>query len=157
MLELKKDLTWKKPKLSFAGHKRPCCRACKLHWNSPVLSSFDIEALFLSLSSFGSLSLLQDDSEFRDKITPIAAFMEYSLDYKTAADKTGLLPILDQSTPTNITKQVQRFSSLGLRLQGWFMWADGICGCLMGGVVLGRIIYARKICVLSWLTFIFFF
>ncbi|XP_057191846.1 integrin alpha-V [Triplophysa rosa] len=48
---------------------------------------------------------LIDDSEFRDKITPIAVFMEYSLDYKTAADKTGLLPILDQSTPTNITKQ----------------------------------------------------
>ncbi|KAA0715917.1 Integrin alpha-V [Triplophysa tibetana] len=48
---------------------------------------------------------LIDDSEFRDKITPIAVFMEYSLDYKTAADKTGLLPILDQSNPTNITKQ----------------------------------------------------
>ncbi|RXN28068.1 integrin alpha-V [Labeo rohita] len=48
---------------------------------------------------------LIDDSEFRDKITPIAVFMEYSLDYKTAADKTGLLPILDQSAPTNVTKQ----------------------------------------------------
>nr|XP_055070850.1 integrin alpha-V isoform X1 [Misgurnus anguillicaudatus] len=48
---------------------------------------------------------LIDDSEFRDKITPIAVFMEYSLDYKTAADKTGLLPIIDQSTPTNVTKQ----------------------------------------------------
>uniref|UniRef100_A0A672NAQ5 Uncharacterized protein n=1 Tax=Sinocyclocheilus grahami TaxID=75366 RepID=A0A672NAQ5_SINGR len=48
---------------------------------------------------------LIDDSEFRDKITPISVFMEYSLDYKTAADKTGLLPILDQSTPTNVTKQ----------------------------------------------------
>ncbi|TRY98881.1 hypothetical protein DNTS_009289 [Danionella cerebrum] len=48
---------------------------------------------------------LIDDSEFRDKITPISVFMEYSLDYKTAADKTGLLPILDQSAPTNVTKQ----------------------------------------------------
>uniref|UniRef100_A0A8C1LDK0 Integrin, alpha V n=1 Tax=Cyprinus carpio TaxID=7962 RepID=A0A8C1LDK0_CYPCA len=50
-------------------------------------------------------AFLIDDSEFRDKITPISVFMEYSLDYKTAADKTGLLPILDQSTPTNVTKQ----------------------------------------------------
>ncbi|XP_063069113.1 integrin alpha-V [Engraulis encrasicolus] len=48
---------------------------------------------------------LIDDSEFRDKITPIAVFMEYRLDYRTAADKTGLLPILDQSTPANVTKQ----------------------------------------------------
>uniref|UniRef100_A0A8C2F5F1 Integrin, alpha V n=1 Tax=Cyprinus carpio TaxID=7962 RepID=A0A8C2F5F1_CYPCA len=48
---------------------------------------------------------LIDDSEFRDKITPISVFMEYSLNYKAAADKTGLLPILDQSTPTNVTKQ----------------------------------------------------
>ncbi|XP_051998228.1 integrin alpha-V-like [Xyrauchen texanus] len=56
---------------------------------------------------------LIDDSEFRDKITPIAVFMEYSLDYKTAADKTGLLPILDQSTPTNITKQAHLLLDCG--------------------------------------------
>nr|XP_006636633.2 PREDICTED: integrin alpha-V isoform X1 [Lepisosteus oculatus] len=48
---------------------------------------------------------LRDDSEFRDKITPISIFMEYKLDYKTAADKTGLMPILDQFTPANISKQ----------------------------------------------------
>ena len=60
----------------------------------------------LSLSLSLAVCLLQDDSEFRDKITPIAVFMEYRLDYKTAADKTGLLPILDQSTPANVTKQV---------------------------------------------------
>uniref|UniRef100_A0AAY4EP35 Integrin alpha-2 domain-containing protein n=1 Tax=Denticeps clupeoides TaxID=299321 RepID=A0AAY4EP35_9TELE len=48
---------------------------------------------------------LIDDSEFRDKITPIAVFMEYKLDYGMAADKTGLLPILDQSTPANVTRQ----------------------------------------------------
>ncbi|KAK6485039.1 integrin alpha-V-like [Huso huso] len=48
---------------------------------------------------------LRDETEFRDKITPITIFMEYSLDYKTAADETGLLPILDQFTPANITKQ----------------------------------------------------
>nr|XP_014030132.1 unnamed protein product [Salmo salar] len=50
-------------------------------------------------------AFLIDDSEFRDKITPISVFMEFSLDYQQAADKTGLLPILDQTTPTNISKQ----------------------------------------------------
>ncbi|XP_056244806.1 integrin alpha-V [Seriola aureovittata] len=43
--------------------------------------------------------------EFRDKITPISVAMEYSLDYQQAADKTGLLPILDMSAPSNVTKQ----------------------------------------------------
>ncbi|KAJ8004490.1 hypothetical protein DPEC_G00136820 [Dallia pectoralis] len=43
--------------------------------------------------------------EFRDKITPIAVLMEYKLDYQQAADQTGLLPILDLSVPTNISKQ----------------------------------------------------
>lgn len=32
--------------------------------------------------------------------------MEYSLDYQQAADKTGLLPILDVLAPPNVTKQV---------------------------------------------------
>ncbi|XP_036401033.1 integrin alpha-V-like [Megalops cyprinoides] len=50
-------------------------------------------------------AFLIDDSEFRDKITPITIFMEYSLDYKKAADNTGLLPILDQFTPANVSKQ----------------------------------------------------
>ncbi|KAG5833948.1 hypothetical protein ANANG_G00281330 [Anguilla anguilla] len=48
---------------------------------------------------------LINDSEFRDKITPITVFMGYSLDLKTAADRTGLLPILDQSTPSNVSRQ----------------------------------------------------
>ncbi|MCI4378810.1 hypothetical protein PGIGA_G00220550, partial [Pangasianodon gigas] len=48
---------------------------------------------------------LIDESEFRDKITPISIFMEFSLDYAGAADKTGLQPILDQSNPANVTKQ----------------------------------------------------
>ncbi|KAM6946154.1 integrin alpha-V-like [Aplochiton taeniatus] len=48
---------------------------------------------------------LRDDSEFRDKITPIGVFMEYSLDYQQAADKTGLQPILDMTAPANISKQ----------------------------------------------------
>ncbi|XP_028662060.2 integrin alpha-V [Erpetoichthys calabaricus] len=48
---------------------------------------------------------LRDESEFRDKITPITVFMEYILDSTTAADKTGLTPIPDQFTPANITRQ----------------------------------------------------
>uniref|UniRef100_A0A8C3G276 Integrin, alpha V n=1 Tax=Cyclopterus lumpus TaxID=8103 RepID=A0A8C3G276_CYCLU len=48
---------------------------------------------------------LRDDREFRDKITPISVVMEYSLDYQQAADQTGLLPILDMSAPSNVTKQ----------------------------------------------------
>ncbi|TMS06793.1 Integrin alpha-V, partial [Larimichthys crocea] len=35
--------------------------------------------------------------EFRDKITPISVAMEYRLDYQLAADRTGLLPIIDVS------------------------------------------------------------
>ncbi|XP_056145059.1 integrin alpha-V [Lampris incognitus] len=50
-------------------------------------------------------AFLRDDREFRDKITPISVLMEYSLDYKLAADKTGLLPILDMTAPSNVTKQ----------------------------------------------------
>ncbi|XP_041857614.1 integrin alpha-V [Melanotaenia boesemani] len=48
---------------------------------------------------------LRDDREFRDKITPISVAMEYNLDYKKAADQTGLQPILDMSAPSNVTKQ----------------------------------------------------
>uniref|UniRef100_A0A0F8BNM1 Integrin alpha-V n=2 Tax=Larimichthys crocea TaxID=215358 RepID=A0A0F8BNM1_LARCR len=43
--------------------------------------------------------------EFRDKITPISVAMEYRLDYQLAADRTGLLPIIDVSVPSNVTKQ----------------------------------------------------
>ncbi|XP_062258166.1 integrin alpha-V [Platichthys flesus] len=48
---------------------------------------------------------LRDDREFRDKITPISVTMEFNLDYQQAADTTGLLPILDISAPSNVTKQ----------------------------------------------------
>uniref|UniRef100_A0A671V1X3 Integrin, alpha V n=1 Tax=Sparus aurata TaxID=8175 RepID=A0A671V1X3_SPAAU len=41
----------------------------------------------------------------RNKITPISVVMEYSLDYKLAADRTGLQPIVDMSAPSNVTKQ----------------------------------------------------
>ncbi len=45
--ELKKDLTWK-AKALFPGHKRACCRACKLDWNSPALSSLSSSPISLS-------------------------------------------------------------------------------------------------------------
>ncbi|XP_051632432.1 integrin alpha-V-like [Manacus candei] len=51
-------------------------------------------------------AFLRDESEFRDKLTPIAIFMEYRLDYRTAADATGLHPILNQFTPANMSRQV---------------------------------------------------
>ncbi|XP_041663247.1 integrin alpha-V [Cheilinus undulatus] len=51
------------------------------------------------------LVYLRDDGEFRDKITPISVAMDYALNYQLAADDTGLLPILDMSTPSNVTKQ----------------------------------------------------
>ncbi|KAM8933805.1 integrin alpha-V isoform 2-T2 [Pelodytes ibericus] len=50
-------------------------------------------------------AFLRDESEFRDKLTPITIFMEYQMDSASAADKSGLLPILNQLTPANITKQ----------------------------------------------------
>uniref|UniRef100_A0A2K6AUD2 Integrin subunit alpha V n=1 Tax=Macaca nemestrina TaxID=9545 RepID=A0A2K6AUD2_MACNE len=51
------------------------------------------------------IAYLRDESEFRDKLTPITIFMEYWLDYRTAADTTGLQPILNQFTPANISRQ----------------------------------------------------
>ncbi|XP_063286248.1 integrin alpha-V [Pelobates fuscus] len=48
---------------------------------------------------------LRDESEFRDKLTPITIFMEYQMDSTSAADSSGLLPILNQFTPANISKQ----------------------------------------------------
>ncbi|NWX84122.1 ITAV protein, partial [Nothoprocta ornata] len=50
-------------------------------------------------------AFLRDESEFRDKLTPITIFMEYRLDYRTAADPTGLTPILNQFTPANMSRQ----------------------------------------------------
>ncbi|XP_025910890.1 integrin alpha-V isoform X3 [Apteryx rowi] len=50
-------------------------------------------------------AFLRDESEFRDKLTPITIFMEYRLDYRTAADATGLAPILNQFTPANMSRQ----------------------------------------------------
>uniref|UniRef100_A0A8C8RYV6 Integrin subunit alpha V n=1 Tax=Pelusios castaneus TaxID=367368 RepID=A0A8C8RYV6_9SAUR len=50
-------------------------------------------------------AFLRDESEFRDKLTPITIFMEYRLDYKTAIDSAGLQPILNQFTPANVSRQ----------------------------------------------------
>lgn len=54
----------------------------------------------------GEALFFQDESEFRDKLTPITIFMEYRLDQRTAADNTGLQPILNQFTPANVSRQV---------------------------------------------------
>ncbi|MEJ1278316.1 integrin alpha V [Cricetulus griseus] len=51
------------------------------------------------------VAYLRDESEFRDKLTPITIFMEYRLDHRTAADVTGLQPILNQFTPANVSRQ----------------------------------------------------
>ncbi|KAL6039460.1 hypothetical protein STEG23_034276, partial [Scotinomys teguina] len=51
------------------------------------------------------VAYLRDESEFRDKLTPITVFMEYRLDHRTAADDTGLQPILNQFTPANVSRQ----------------------------------------------------
>ncbi|XP_072435152.1 integrin alpha-V [Chiloscyllium punctatum] len=52
-------------------------------------------------------AFLRDENEFRDKLTPIAIYMEYSLDVQTPTDGNGLQPILNQFTPNNITKQAR--------------------------------------------------
>lgn len=62
----------------------------------------------------------QDESEFRDKLTPITIFMEYRLDYRTAADATGLHPILNQFTPANMSRQVYLVAVWGERTQNVF-------------------------------------
>ncbi|XP_059114831.1 integrin alpha-V [Peromyscus eremicus] len=51
------------------------------------------------------VAYLRDESEFRDKLTPITIFMEYRLDHRTAVDDTGLQPILNQFTPANVSRQ----------------------------------------------------
>lgn len=48
--------------------------------------------------------LLQDEKEFRDKLSPIYVALNFSLDPKAAADSHGLRPILNYQT-TNIYEQ----------------------------------------------------
>lgn len=72
------------------------------HFNTAVVFA-QFHLLWIKLC----LCVWQDDQDFRDKITPISVVMEYSLDYQQAADKSGLLPILDMLAPSNVTKQVE--------------------------------------------------
>ncbi|XP_063061164.1 integrin alpha-V-like [Engraulis encrasicolus] len=46
-----------------------------------------------------------DESGNWDKTSPILVFVGYKVDYESAADSTGLLPILNQRSLTNISKQ----------------------------------------------------
>lgn len=80
-------------------------RVLFLHTRLPQYTKFTTVSNGQGPSCEELQAYLIDDSEFRDKITPISVFMEYSLDYQSAADKSGLKPILDQSTPANLTKQ----------------------------------------------------
>lgn len=50
--------------------------------------------------------VFQDESGNWDKTSPILVFVGYKVDYESAADSTGLLPILNQRSLTNISKQV---------------------------------------------------
>ncbi|KYO33742.1 integrin alpha-V [Alligator mississippiensis] len=58
-------------------------------------------------------AFLRDESEFRDKLTPITIFMEYQMDYRTAADSTGLQPILNQFIPANMSRQAHLLLDCG--------------------------------------------
>uniref|UniRef100_A0A8C2VZ93 Integrin alpha-V n=1 Tax=Chinchilla lanigera TaxID=34839 RepID=A0A8C2VZ93_CHILA len=86
-------------------HKGAIRRALFLHNRSPAHSKN------MTISRGGQKqceelgAYLRDESEFRDKLTPITIFMEYRLDHRTAADATGLQPVLNQFTPANVSRQ----------------------------------------------------
>uniref|UniRef100_A0A670HTT9 Integrin subunit alpha V n=1 Tax=Podarcis muralis TaxID=64176 RepID=A0A670HTT9_PODMU len=80
-------------------------RALFLHNRQPVHSKNMTVPKGGRMSCEELQAFLRDDSEFRDKLTPITIFMEYQLDYKTAMDSTGLQPILNQFTPANVSRQ----------------------------------------------------
>ncbi|XP_034989373.1 integrin alpha-V [Zootoca vivipara] len=80
-------------------------RALFLHSRQPVHSKNMTVPRGGRMSCEELQAFLRDDSEFRDKLTPITIFMEYQLDYKTAMDSTGLQPILNQFTPANVSRQ----------------------------------------------------
>lgn len=71
-----------------------------------------VVVFFTCFNCNSNLWFSQDESEFRDKLTPITIFMEYRLDYRTAADATGLHPILNQFTPANMSRQVYSLHDL---------------------------------------------
>uniref|UniRef100_A0A3B3SBJ2 Integrin, alpha V n=1 Tax=Paramormyrops kingsleyae TaxID=1676925 RepID=A0A3B3SBJ2_9TELE len=70
------------------------------HYSRNISVSNGKDSTCEELSAF-----LIDDSEFRDKITPIVIFMEYSLDTQTAVDSAGLLPILNPFIYPNVSTQ----------------------------------------------------
>uniref|UniRef100_A0A672ILZ4 Integrin alpha-2 domain-containing protein n=1 Tax=Salarias fasciatus TaxID=181472 RepID=A0A672ILZ4_SALFA len=75
---------------------------------APSTLSFQVDLTLDRLKQKEDLGCSMDIlnlSCFRDKITPISVAMEYSLDLQLAADQTGLQPIVDMSTPSNVTKQ----------------------------------------------------
>uniref|UniRef100_A0A8D2HHW4 Integrin subunit alpha V n=1 Tax=Urocitellus parryii TaxID=9999 RepID=A0A8D2HHW4_UROPR len=80
-------------------------RALFLHNRSPGHSKNMTISRGCRCSVKELIAYLRDESEFRDKLTPITIFMEYRLDYRTAADATGLRPILNQFTPANLSRQ----------------------------------------------------
>ena len=94
--------------------------------------------------------VFQDDSNFRDKITPLSVFLDYRIDYDSAEDSTGLIPVLTQLSPTNASRQVwlyvhaltlQRLviknTSLKQSCQVWWLtymfllrlWRVSFCAC----------------------------
>lgn len=50
------------------------------------------------------LFLMQDEKEFRDKLSPIYVALTFTLDPKAPADSHGLQPILNYQT-TNVIEQ----------------------------------------------------
>ncbi|XP_062972355.1 integrin alpha-V [Elgaria multicarinata webbii] len=80
-------------------------RALFLHSRQPTHSKNMTVAKGGRMSCEELQAFLRDESEFRDKLTPITIFMEYQLDYRTSSDTTGLQPILNQFTPANISRQ----------------------------------------------------
>uniref|UniRef100_A0A8C6HS30 Integrin alpha-V n=1 Tax=Mus spicilegus TaxID=10103 RepID=A0A8C6HS30_MUSSI len=80
-------------------------RALFLHNRSPVHSKTMTVFRGGQMQCEELVAYLRDESEFRDKLTPITIFMEYRLDQRTAADATGLQPILNQFTPANVSRQ----------------------------------------------------
>uniref|UniRef100_A0AAY4BGJ3 Integrin alpha-2 domain-containing protein n=1 Tax=Denticeps clupeoides TaxID=299321 RepID=A0AAY4BGJ3_9TELE len=71
-----------------------------------LLSSSSLNSKDMTVSNATNLCVPQADSEFRDKFTPIAVFLEYKVDYTSAADSSGLQPILSQLSSSNMIKQV---------------------------------------------------
>ncbi|XP_062302533.1 integrin alpha-V [Osmerus eperlanus] len=86
-------------------HKGAIKRVLFLHSKTPQYSKNMTASNGRGPSCEEQDAYLIDDSEFRDKITPISVLLEYKLDALRAADKTSLQLILDHSTPTNVSRQ----------------------------------------------------